>query len=204
VGLSPDGRQLAFAAGRSVELLTTETGRLEELPVQGSTTIGQPVWSPDGTMLAFADRAGLFVMNADGSGARLLHASADPLGSNILPPSWSPDGRSLAFFDATPVRPGGGGGKVHDDRFTVSVVALAGGDVTDVHDAGHCYCIGLSPPALTWSPDGELIAVATTHGMRDADGSRAPGVYVVHPDGSGWRLLAAGYYRAVAWQPVIE
>ena len=200
VSLSPDGRVLAFGAGPDVELLTLSTGEVVSLPVEGAKDIGRPVWSPDGTELSFATKAGLFVMSADGGDARLLYPSSDPV-SGPITPSWSPDGSSLAFLDPTKLA---GSGGVHDSRFTVVVVDHTSGAATTVHDAGHCYCLGLTPPAVAWSPDGELIAVATTHGVHDPGGARAPGVYVVHPDGTGWTRLAVGDFRAVAWQPLAE
>ena len=52
-----------------------------------------PVWSPDGSRIAFTSTrgpSGIWVMNADGSGQSLLI----PGGAG---PAWSPDGGRIAF-----------------------------------------------------------------------------------------------------------
>jgi Tol biopolymer transport system component len=56
-----------------------------------------PVWSPDGTKIAFESNRGgdydVYVMNADGTGVRDLtnHPALD------ASPAWSPDGKKIAF-----------------------------------------------------------------------------------------------------------
>jgi Tol biopolymer transport system component len=64
-----------------------------------------PVWSPDGTWLAFeawaaiADEAGVWLVQADGQGEETVHLG----GSH---PVWSPDGYWLALSDPSPDKPG--------------------------------------------------------------------------------------------------
>jgi Tol biopolymer transport system component/C-terminal processing protease CtpA/Prc len=94
--ISPDGHSVVFEY----------RGNLWKVPATGGTatplTVGddyntRPVWSPDGTRIAFAsDRNGnfdVFVMPADGGEAkRLTYHSADE-----FPTSFTPDGKAVLF-----------------------------------------------------------------------------------------------------------
>ena len=92
LSVSPDGKSILFDL----------VGDLYTLPIQGGdakrTTSGlpfdsQPVFSPDGKMIAFtSDRDGsdnLWIANADGSDPKQL--SKDKQG-DFISPSWTPDG----------------------------------------------------------------------------------------------------------------
>jgi TolB protein len=102
-----------------------------------------PAWSPDGSKLAFvSERSGgpqIYVMNADGSGAKRVTFS----GSQNTDPSWSPNGDRIAFvsrdaghFDVFTVRTDGGG---------MERITQGDGDNEDP----------------SWSPDGQYLAFSS-------------------------------------------
>jgi dipeptidyl aminopeptidase/acylaminoacyl peptidase len=105
--ISPDAKRLAFSRedqdGRSdifvLNLARTSETRLTSGPANNEN----PVWSPDGTQIAFtSDREGtsnLYLRAADGSGSdQLLLKNGD----RKFPFDWSPDGKFLLFGVQTP------------------------------------------------------------------------------------------------------
>ena len=137
-----------------------------------------PVWSPDGTRIAFlvspdlvvTDRVQLFTMSADGSdvSSALTHAN---LKLGLYPPVWSPNGLWLAFI----VRKG------HSSRVLHTVWAAGG------VSAKRLYETTVLP---SWSPDGERLAFA--------DGA---GIHTARLDGTG---LAQVWAKGEAYPPISQ
>ena len=102
--------------------------------------VQSPVWSPDGRRIAFVSRRdgkALYVMNADGSGLRIV-ARVEPLAT----PAWSPDGRRIAF-------------EGRRDRHSVALYVVNA-------DGSGQRTLARRGNAPAWSPDGRSIAFEST------------------------------------------
>ena len=179
---SPDGRKLLFlvvpisaprcgycsrlyvlnADGSGLRDLTRKLG-MSRGP--GAGPASDPVWSPDGRMLAFVrrnTRLGVYVVNADGSGMRNL--TPKPMGAAYAAPAWSPDGRKIAFAG---------------ERDGNSEIYLMNADGSSQRNLTLNLAYDGDP---AWSPDGRKITFVSNRDGRYA-------VYVMNADGSGQRSL---------------
>jgi dipeptidyl aminopeptidase/acylaminoacyl peptidase len=82
---SPDGTRLAVGAPRGVVIVDLKTGRRTPVAPGGR----DPVWSPEGSRIAYSRGDSIFIKVLDRRRARLLASGIEP--------TWSPDGRALAF-----------------------------------------------------------------------------------------------------------
>ncbi len=94
---SPNGREIAYGKNmNAIGIVGADGSHLREIDHNYCGGEDYPTWSPDGTKIAFvaqnpcAARSGVYVINADGTGARLLVQGGSQ-------PAWSPDGRRVAF-----------------------------------------------------------------------------------------------------------
>ena len=150
-------------------------GSVRRLTRNGVADFGA-AWSPDGRRLAFSRQVGegtaLFVMNADGSGARRLTSpvtTPEGLLSFDVSPAWSPDGRQLAFSSN---RRGGGP--------DIWRIRLDGTGLVRV--TGGAAYVGDTNP--TWSPDARWLWFDTD---RNGDFNRE--LYRVRPDGTSLQRM---------------
>jgi len=103
---SPDGTRLAYLRNGTLYVARIDTVALNTFPVPvpaetavatavepPSWDVTGPVWSPDGTRIAIASGSSLLLVNANGSGSRVLFSGAN----QSVNPSWSPDGSTIAF-----------------------------------------------------------------------------------------------------------
>ncbi|BCJ56050.1 hypothetical protein Asp14428_75250 [Actinoplanes sp. NBRC 14428] len=195
--LSPDGSRVAYvlrtqdaAADRTVsELWIVPTGGGSTRRLTAGPADTTPVWSPDGTRLAFLREGRLAVLPMDGGEVRVLPGLPALSG----PPAWSPAGDRLAFTalveeEEAPHAPlvadgldyqADGAGLRGPARRQVHVADLGTGECTVLTDGPH----DAGPPV--WSPDGADVAFVRAVG-EDSDLRFRSAVH----------LLAAGDRRA--------
>jgi dipeptidyl aminopeptidase/acylaminoacyl peptidase len=114
-----------------------------------------PSWSPDGKQIAVArwsEPQGIYVMNADGSNARMIYQI-----NGAKSPTWSPDGTKIAFtwlyrqrvpsFRGTPIP-----GILGTDFWRVSIVDVNTGNKTDLPLDNDGYAF-----VPDWGSDGTIV-----------------------------------------------
>jgi uncharacterized protein YjdB len=99
---SPDGTKLAFQgssdSGNVIMVINADGSGLTNLTAHLTQWHydEHPAWSPDGSELAFVRDGDIWIMKADGSGARNLTSSP----AIDIQPAWSPDGSRLVFVSS--------------------------------------------------------------------------------------------------------
>lgn len=204
---SPDGRRFARVrrdyGGRDWIQIANRDGSHPHnvTPIGGDWGDSVPWlggWSPDGRSLAFSRQSNsdsptdsVYVVNADGSGLRLIAGSVnlDPSkevkdSEYALESAWSPDGCRLAFRKGT-------------TRTQLFVVRPDGSDKRALGVFAHGDGTPDNPPV--WSPDGKWIFSRDLNGLTrvDLDGNRHRlvgktdvGSFELSPDGR-WIAFAA-------------
>jgi Tol biopolymer transport system component len=139
---SPNGQRIAYSSNGRIVVASTVGRTITEVSVPA--LVGGPAWSPDSRRIAFAEaRAieqaalrGIYVVNADGTGRRLLVGNASDL-------AWSPDGSKLAYV-------------AYQSRFAESgFVTVANADGTGTR---RLTTSGEAESQPAWSPGGRQIA----------------------------------------------
>ena len=110
--ISPDGRWIAFVANRqgdpevrlNMGVYVQQVGGARAFPIASDSTVDQlsPVWSPDGSRIAFKTPTTIQVVPALGGSSTTLLSNPD--GKRLLEVGgWSHDGTRIAFADTAGV-----------------------------------------------------------------------------------------------------
>ena len=216
---SPDGTKILFASGRALDgsdaANTAGRSNIWLMNIDGSSATpltsltaalgsGDPVWSPDGTKVAYdSDRAfdgsngssgrlNIWVSNANGSGAAPLTSL---LVATAMRPAYSPDGTKIAF---------------QSNR------SLDGSDTISPNNTLNIWVMnadGSSPTAVTkltanqansfgtviWSANSTQIVFNSSRALDGTDAANSNGtvnIWIINADGTGamplTNLTAAG------------
>ena len=161
-----DGK-IVFSHRSELWTINSDGTDLQAIGIKGNN----PSWSPDGSQIVFTvfhrgDKmfgknrfTETFIINADGSGQRLL-ISTQHLEERVdFAPVWSPNGNHIAFYSNRPGR---------DDIFVIDV---SGENLTNLTQSPESH-----ERVPSWSPDGTHILYSSWaehfHTLRLADGHK--------------------------------
>jgi len=140
--LSPTGTRAAFEARGEIFTVPTEKGDYRNLTQSAGAHDRSPVWSPDGSQLAWlSDESGEYqLMLGEPTGATKPRAVRLPSTAFFSAPAWSPDGTQILL---------------QDNHLNLWTIEVASGQATKIDtdtytDPGRQF-------GATWSPDSRWV-----------------------------------------------
>jgi dipeptidyl aminopeptidase/acylaminoacyl peptidase len=167
--LSPNGRRLAYLGPSEKDVRVLTIGGTTHTVLRPGSAVDWVAWSSDGATLAVSgNRRQIWLVRADGSGARVLPLHLRT-GATYGSPVFSPSGNELAVSTTW------GNGKAGTLRNELDLVDLRGRLVRHLARAADAYSL---QQVASWSPDGRTVAyVQDSHGTEiwlvGANGSSA-------------------------------
>ncbi|MDQ2731258.1 MAG: hypothetical protein M3Y56_06330 [Armatimonadota bacterium] len=165
----------ALAARRQRAPFSKPAPALKPAPVPKPAPALKPSARPSGHIAFVSTRDGhreVYVMNADGSGARRLVGGSPSGHLDSYDPAWSPDGKRIAFSG--------------QPSFRLDIINWDGSGITELPN----HADGWEP---AWSPDGKRIAFARKDG-------ETVWIYITSVDGSTYGRVTADAGQP-AWSP---
>ncbi len=100
---SPNGEKIVYTSSQDsrdemlsdIYVMDADGKNKKRLTFDENESCGRPSWSPDGKKIIYMAFEGIFQINADGTGKKLLIASSR--NHRRWDPSWSPDGKQIVF-----------------------------------------------------------------------------------------------------------
>ncbi len=174
---SPDGSQIVFHACQTEDTIagidscydiyiTDRDGNKVDLRVSELWNMAMtPAWSPDGKWISFHRACGLIIKSLENGSEEILVAEGPSLDNNTcsFSTAWSPDSQQIAWI---------GGSSYEPVAKTVWVINSDGSNMEAIFKAEDTLLVDHTAGQITWSPDGESVAVVMETGevyLIDAD-----------------------------------